>query len=62
MSEREKKFDREYSVTYMREKQFLDACGIRYTFVKNVDGITTFKYKKDSHLFDCLSIFYKQFE
>lgn len=57
-----KKFDREYSTTFMREKQFLDACGIRYTFVKYVDGITIFKYKKDSRLFECLSAFYKQFE
>lgn len=42
----DKKFDREYSVTFIKEKKFLDACGIRYEFVKNVDGITTFKYKK----------------
>lgn len=58
----DKKFDREYSVTFIKEKKFLDACGIRYEFVKNVDGITTFKYKKTAHLFECLSNFYKQFE
>ena len=58
----DKKFDREYSVTFIKEKQFLDACGIRYEFVKKINGITTFKYKKTSYLFECLSNFYKQFE
>lgn len=56
-----KKFDREYPVTFIKEKQFLDSCGIKYTFVKEVDGITTYKYKKTPFLFECLSIFYKQF-
>ena len=57
----EKKFDREYPVTFIREKQFLDHCGIRYEFVKSINGITTFKYKKTPFLFECLSVFYKQF-
>lgn len=56
-----KKFDREYPVTFIKEKQFLDSCGIRYEFVKTVNGITTFKYKKTPYLFECLRIFYKQF-
>ena len=55
-------FDREYSTTYIREKKYLESCGIRYEFVKTVDGKTTFKYKKTSYLFDCLSRFYRQFE
>lgn len=58
----EKKFDREYSTSFIREKKFLDACGIKYTFVKEVNGITIFKYKKTSYLFECLTSFYKQFE
>ena len=56
-----KKFDPEYSVTYIKEKQFLDLCGIKYEFVKRVNGITTFKYKKTPYLFECLRIFYGQF-
>ena len=32
----DKKFDREYSVTFIKEKQFLDACGIRYEDRKSV--------------------------
>ena len=58
----DKKFDREYSVTFIKEKKFLDACGIKYEFVKEINDITTFKYKKTSYLFECLSNFYKQFE
>ena len=58
----DKKFDREYSVTFIKEKKFLDTCGIKYEFVKEINGITTFKYKKTSYLFECLSNFYKQFE
>lgn len=62
MCDKRKDFEREYSVTFMREKKFLDMCGIKYTFVKNIDGVTTYKYKKNSRLFDCLSKFYGQFE
>ena len=56
------KFDKEYSTTFIKEKQFLDDCGIRYEFVKKMDGKTVFKYKKTSYLFDCLSRFYRNFE
>lgn len=58
----DKKFDKEYSTSFIREKKFLDACGIKYVFVKENNGITIFKYKKTSYLFECLSSFYKQFE
>lgn len=58
----DKKFDREYSVTWIREKKFLDACGIQYKFVKIIDGITIFKYEKTSYLFECLTLFYRQFQ
>lgn len=55
---KEKKFDKEYSTTYVKEKRYLDSCGIRYTFVKTVDGITVYKYKKTAALFDALAKFY----
>ena len=57
-----KKFDKEYSTSYIKEKQYLDNCGVKYTFVKKVNGITIYKYKKTSELYKCLSDFYKQFE
>lgn len=57
-----KKFDKEHSVTYIKEKQYLDKCGIRYAFVKEVNGITIYKYKKTSKLYKCLSSFYEQFD
>lgn len=58
----DKKFDKEYATTYLKEKLFLDACGIRYAFVKQENGITYFKYKKTQKLFESLAIFYAQFE
>ena len=54
-----KKFDREYSTTYVKEKQYLDSCGIRYAFVKEINGITTFKYEKTSKLFNALAKFFE---
>ena len=57
-----KKFDKEYSTTYIKEKQYLDKCGIRYAFVKEVNGITIYKYKMTSELYKCLSSFYEQFD
>lgn len=53
-----KKFDIEYSTSYVKEKQYLDSCGIHYSFVKEVCGITIFKYKKTRKLFLALSNFY----
>lgn len=53
-------FSKEYSTTWLKEKLFLDSCGVRYTFVKIEDGKTTFKYKKTSELFNCLSKFYEE--
>ena len=34
--------------------------GIRYTFVKEIDGVTTWKFKKDSTLFRTLTDFYDE--
>lgn len=52
------KFDKEYSTQYTKEMKFLLENGIRYTFVKDINGITTYKYKKTSKLFELLSKFY----
>lgn len=52
------KFDKEYSTQYITEAVFLKRKGIRYEFVKTVNGLTTYKYKKTKKLFDALSEFY----
>lgn len=55
-----KKFDREYQTNWVTEQLYLSDCGIKYSFVKTVDGVTIFKYKKTSKLFKCLSKFYSE--
>lgn len=57
-----KNFDYEYSTQYVKEMKYLESIGIRYSFVKDVDGVTTYKYAKTPKLFNALSIFYEQFE
>ena len=57
-----KNFDYEYSTQYVKEMKYLESIGIKYNFVKNIDGITTHKYAKTSKLFKALSIFYEQFD
>ena len=52
------KFDKEYATQYLQEAAFLKNKGIKYTFVKTVNGLTTYKYKKTKELFDALSEFY----
>lgn len=39
-------FDREYSTTYKSEVNWLSKHGIRYTFVKEINSLTNYKYKK----------------
>ena len=56
-----KKFDCEYSTQYVRVMKYLEFVGIKYDFVKEVNGITTYKYTKNSKLFRALTIFYEQF-
>ena len=53
-----KKFDKEYQTQYVKEVQFLLECGIKYTFVKQINGIDTYKYEKTPDLFKALFIFY----
>ena len=55
-----KKFDKEYSTQYTPEKQYLEQCGIRPSFVKIQNEITTYKYTKTARLFKLLSFFYAQ--
>ncbi len=55
-----KKFDKEYSTQYTPERLYLEQNGILPSFVKVVDGVTTYKYTKTSELFKLLAIFYVQ--
>lgn len=53
-----KKFDIEYSTQYSPERDFLLKNGIKPSFVKIVNEVTTYKYKKTPELFKLLMIFY----
>lgn len=53
-----KKFDKEYFTQYTPEMEYLKKEGIYPSFVKIVDGVTTYKYTKSSMLFQALAIFY----
>ncbi len=52
------KFDNEYATQNVDEMQELKRCGIRYTFVKEENGFTVWKYKKTPKLFEVLKNFY----
>ena len=54
----ETKFDKEYQTQYIAEVNFLTENNIRYTFVKKVNGLLTYKYKKSKELFKVLMKFY----
>lgn len=53
-----KKFDKEYSTQYTPEMIFLKEKGIKYSFVKEINGVTTYKYTKTPELFLALVSFY----
>ena len=55
-----KRFDKEYNTQYTPEKEFLLANGIKPSFVKVIDGVTTYKYTKTPALFKWLAIFYSK--
>lgn len=55
-----KKYDIEYSTQHTPEKEYLKKCGIYPSFVKIINGVTTYKYKKSSELFKFLAIFYSK--
>ena len=52
------KFDNEYSTQNIDEVNELKRCGIRYTFIKNDNGVTIWKYTKTPKLFEVLKNFY----
>ena len=53
-----KKFDKEYSTQYIKEMKYIQSKGINYSFVKNIQEVTTYKYKKTPELFLALVSFY----
>lgn len=53
-----KKFDKEYSTQYTPEKEYLEKLGIKPTFIKVIDEVTTYKYAKSESLFKALTLFY----
>lgn len=53
-----KKFDKEYSTQYTPEKEYLWSIGIKPSFVKTINEVTTYKYTKTPRLFKALAIFY----
>lgn len=55
-----KKFDKEYSTQYTPEKKYLESIGIYPSFIKVINGVTTYKYTKTPELFNSLAIFYAQ--
>ena len=50
----------EYFTQYTPEKEYLIQNGIRPSFVKVLNGVTTYKYTKTPELFKLLAIFYAQ--
>lgn len=52
--------DKEYQTMYLREVSYLASHGIRYTFVKTIDGTRIYKYKKTPQLFKLLELFYTE--
>jgi hypothetical protein len=54
------KFDKEYSTQWNEEKDYLEKQDIKYAFVKEINGISTYKYTKNSELFKALGSFYMQ--
>lgn len=53
-------FDAEYQTQWRDEVDYLKSVGIGYTFVKRINGVSTYKYRKDGELFKELAIFYGQ--
>jgi RPA family protein len=53
-----KKFNKEYSTQFTPEKEYLLQNGIKPSFVKVINEVTTYKYTKTSELFKLLVIFY----
>lgn len=56
-----KKIDKEYSTQWVEEMKWLLSRGIKYSFVKEINGVTTYKYKKTKNLFELLTEFYNNY-
>lgn len=54
------KIDKEYSTAWWDEVKYLLDHNIRYTFVKTIDNVTVWKFKKNSLLFNTLGQFYDE--
>lgn len=52
------KIDQEYSCVWYEEFDYLIKHGLRYTFVKTINNVTTWKFKKTEQLFLLLADFY----
>ena len=59
MTINEVKIDPEYNCVWAEENSYLSDHGIKYTFVKTVNGVTVWKYRKNERLFKTLADFYK---
>ena len=57
-----KKWDKEYSTQYTPEMKYLQSKGINYSFVKEIEGVTTYKYTKTPDLFLVLVSFYMEYK
>lgn len=55
-----KKFSNEYQTDLPLEVAYLKECGIRYSFVKVIDGVTVWKYEKTESLGLALAKFWKR--
>ena len=55
----ESKFGKEYSTQWLQEVNYISDHGVKYSFVKTVNGISTYKYTKCYELFKTLSDFYE---
>lgn len=53
-----KKFDKEYFTQHTPEMEYLKKNGISPSFVKVINGVTTYKYTKTSELFKALAVYY----
>lgn len=53
-----KKFDKEYSTQYTPEKEYLSKLGLKPSFIKVINEVTTYKYTKTPELFSALVSFY----
>lgn len=60
LDHRKTKFDKEYMTQWVKEKDYLESVGIKYVFVKDVNGLSTYKYAKTAELFNALQSFYMQ--